>query len=383
MKCRVAIVLSHPIQYNSPLFVEMNKRDVVDFKVFYTWSQSKDEVFDKNFGQIIRWDIPLLEGYDYTFVKNISPKPGTQYFKGLINPDLISKIEAYGATDVVVFGWNHHSHYKVLKHFKGKIPVYFRGDSTLLDEKPGLRTLLRRVVLTRIYRHIDFAYYVGQNNKEYFTKHGLKENQLIFAPHVIDNERFYDATDLQHQKASDERKLRLAIRDDNPIVLFVGKFEPKKNPMLLMHAAELMPDLTFVFVGDGVLKDQMRAKAEFLHNVRFLPFQNQSKMPETYRLGDVYVLPSSGPGETWGLAINEAMACGTAVICSNKAGCSPDLIIEGKTGYEFDADDLEDLVDKIRLAMSHHAELGNNALQHIKQFDVNACVDRLLSPWMR
>ncbi len=41
----------------------------------------------------------------------------------------------------------------------------------------------------------------------------------------------------------------------------------------------------------------------------FLDFQNQQKMPLVYRLCDIFVLPSMGPGETWGLAVNEAMAC--------------------------------------------------------------------------
>ena len=49
-------------------------------------------------------------------------------------------------------------------------------------------------------------------------------------------------------------------------------------------------------------------------------------MPVAYRLGDVVVLPSRGPGETWGLAVNEAMACGRPAVVSDRVGCAPDLI---------------------------------------------------------
>jgi hypothetical protein len=74
--------------------------------------------------------------------------------------------------------------------FQGKVPVLFRGDSTLLNEQPGVRKKVRRIFLRWVYKHIDHALYVGTNNKQYFLTHGLKEHQLHYVPHAIDNERF-------------------------------------------------------------------------------------------------------------------------------------------------------------------------------------------------
>jgi glycosyltransferase involved in cell wall biosynthesis len=71
----------------------------------------------------------------------------------------------------------------------------------------------------------------------------------------------------------------------------------------------------------------------------FLDFQNQLRMPVLYRVGDVFILPSGGPGETWGLAINEAMACSRAVMVSDKTGCAPDLVKENENGIVFKYDD--------------------------------------------
>ena len=59
-------------------------------------------------------------------------------------------------------------------------------------------------------------------------------------------------------------------------------------------------------------------------------------MPVVYRLCDIFVLPSVGPGETWGLSINEAMACKRPVIVSTKCGCAPDLVKEKVTGWVFE-----------------------------------------------
>jgi glycosyltransferase involved in cell wall biosynthesis len=44
-----------------------------------------------------------------------------------------------------------------------------------------------------------------------------------------------------------------------------------------------------------------------------------------YRMGDLFVLPSAY-GETWGLAVNEAMACGRPVLVSERVGCAADLV---------------------------------------------------------
>src|SRR5687767_11380417 len=93
---KLAIITTHPIQYYAPLFKLLNQRGRIAIKVFYTWSQSaKGPNFDPGFGKKIEWDIPLLNGYDYTFVKNTSSKPGTHHFKGIINPTLNAEVEQW------------------------------------------------------------------------------------------------------------------------------------------------------------------------------------------------------------------------------------------------------------------------------------------------
>ena len=62
-------------------------------------------------------------------------------------------------------------------------------------------------------------------------------------------------------------------------------------------------------------------------------------MPAVYRLGTIFVLPSIGANETWGLAVNEAMACGCAILVSDRVGCATDLVRNGENGYIFKADD--------------------------------------------
>jgi glycosyltransferase involved in cell wall biosynthesis len=99
-----------------------------------------------------------------------------------------------------------------------------------------------------------------------------------------------------------------------------------KNIRGIIELIKKLPKSEFVvlFVGSGSLENELKQKAP--NNCIFLGFQNQSVMPIIYRMADVFVLPSVGPGETWGLAMNEALACGVPVIASEKCGWAIDLI---------------------------------------------------------
>ena len=67
---KVTYFLSHPIQYFSPLLKALARAS--DLKVYYFSDASVTGGKDKGFGQEIKWDTPLLEGYDYEFLKNLS-----------------------------------------------------------------------------------------------------------------------------------------------------------------------------------------------------------------------------------------------------------------------------------------------------------------------
>ena len=67
-------------------------------------------------------------------------------------------------------------------------------------------------------------------------------------------------------------------------------------------------------------------------------------MPVVYQACDLFCLPSKGPGETWGLAVNEAMACSKAVLVSDKCGCAYDLVHDNQNGAIFKSANLNNLL---------------------------------------
>jgi glycosyltransferase involved in cell wall biosynthesis len=366
---KLAIITTHPIQYNAPWFKLLSERGIVSLKVFYTWGQLEDEKkFDPDFGKEVEWDIPLLEGYRYQFVENVSGHPGSDHFRGIDNPKLIQQIKAWNPDALLVFGWCFKSHLKVLRYFKGKKTVLFRGDSNLIDEPSGLsvKKFVRRIFLSWIYRHVDIALYVGKVNKAYYKRYGLAERQLFFVPHAVDNERF-------RQPVLTIDRIALGVPDAATVFIFVGKFEEKKDPFVLLEAFINLNEgeAHLLFVGNGAMEAELKMSVEkqeasLRKRIHFLPFQNQLQMPSVYRLGDVLVLPSRGPGETWGLAVNEAMACGKAILVSDKCGCAAELLQEGKNGYIFKSGNCGDLTAKMKMLLANREKLTEMGAESLK-----------------
>ena len=303
---KLAIIISHPTQYYSPVFQQLAKR--LTLKVFFT--RDPQVTYDRDFRKHIQWDIPLLEGYDY------------QYVSG----DCCPALSSFKANRLLIYGWAHTSHLRILMTFHRKIPVYFRGDSNLLSKSSLLKKGLRMLVLKWVYRHVDIAFFTGKANKAYFLKYGLNTEQLKFAPHSVDNDRFKPRAENQQQAHEIRRKL--GIGNAQTLILFAGKFTAVKNPMLLLKAfiAAAIPHTALLLVGNGLCEGRLKnlAKNHPESNIHFLPFQNQSQMPAIYQACDLFCMPSLH--ETWGLAINEAMASGKPILSSERVGCAPDLL---------------------------------------------------------
>ena len=384
---KLAIVTTHPIQYNAPWFALLTARGRIEVKVFYTWSQtSEGKKFDPGFGKSIEWDIRLLSGYDYTFVKNISKTPRSDHHNGIINPTLIEEIEEWKTDAILIFGWNFKSHLTAIKYFHKKKKVIFRGDSTLLDEKNGIKSILKKIYLRWVYSHIDIALFTGTQNRKYYENYGVKPRKLVFAPHAIDNKRFESVDKIGILKWRES----LGIKPSEILILFAGKLEPKKNPSLLLNAFmnvkiqtlkyESNCNFHLVIVGNGVLEEKLKADSKD-PNIHFIGFQNQSSMPTVYHSSDIFVLPSSGPGETWGLAINEAMACSKAVIVSDKCGCAIDLV-KNENGKIFTSGDISSLTKALGYCLDLNTDLkcmGKSSLNIIKDWNYETICETLES----
>ena len=366
---RLAIVCTHPIQYYAPVFKLLAKE--IQLMVFYTAGSAVNH--DRGFGLNIKWDIPLLHGYNYHFLNNTAKTPGTHHFFGITTPDAIQTIREFNPHFLLIYGWASYSHFRILQHFKKKTKIFFRGDSTLLQKDHMIKHIVKKIGLNYLYRGIDHAFYVGTNNKNYFKKFGFQASQLHFIKHAVDNQRF------AHNSQNTSIREQLQLNDTDVLILFTGKFIPLKNAELLLLAFQQLnlQNAKLLLVGDGPLSSQL--KSNYPHqNIHFLPFQNQRMMPSIYQACDLFCMPSKR--ESWGLAVNEAMAAGKAILVSDRVGSAVDLV-KPANGLVFRSEDLQDLKRQLEILCTSRYQLqtmGRSSLSLISSWSFEDQTKKIL-----
>ncbi|MBZ5589443.1 MAG: glycosyltransferase family 4 protein [Acidobacteriia bacterium] len=333
---RLGLLTSHPIQYEAPLFRELARR--TDLVVYFAHRQTPEGQAAAGFGVPFDWDVDLLAGYEHVFLRNVARRPDVSRFSGCDTPEVVQEITNAKFDAFVVTGWYLRSHWQAIRGCRRLgVPVLARGDSQLDTGRPLLRRLAGGFVHRWVMRRFDGFLVVGKRNEEYLRHYGAPANKIFFAPHCVDNEWFSSRA----QSAATQRpatRRELGCGGDARLVLFVGKLIPKKRPLDVVEAvARLRADganAVAAFVGSGALEGAVRSRAAALDvPIRITGFRNQSELPAMYAAADVLVLPSAS--ETWGLAVNEAMACGLQAVVSDRVGCGPDLVEPGVTGEVF------------------------------------------------
>jgi glycosyltransferase involved in cell wall biosynthesis len=370
---RIAIVTTHPIQYYAPWFRYLVEHTDLHLRVFFLLTPAETGLFDQGFQRVVKWDLPLLDGYSHEFVQNTSARPGPGRFWGFRNPELKKRVLAFQPDVVLLIGYNYWSLVSFILTWRARhIPLIFRGDSHRIARGQSIMERIRRGLIAFLFRRFSAFLYVGQANYRYFIYHGVSRRSLFHAPHAIDIQRFAEEGALAVEAALTWRR-SLGITDERLVVLFAGKFEDKKRPLDLLRAFKSLDTraVSLLFVGDGPLEGALREEARGCDSIHFAPFQNQSLMPRTYAACDVLVLPSYGPFETWGLAVNEAMSVGKPVIVSTHVGCAEDLVQPRTTGLVFEAGSKESLAQALSTIFQSKQLLGDwgaAAKEHVRAF---------------
>jgi glycosyltransferase involved in cell wall biosynthesis len=124
---------------------------------------------------------------------------------------------------------------------------------------------------------------------------------------------------------------RLGVRDDQVLILHVGRLAAEKNLAVLadafvLCAQALGPRAVFAVAGDGPSAHGLYRRLPETRKLGFIPVAD---LAEVYACADVCVFPSHT--ETCGLVALEAMASGVAVVAADAAGF-PESIVHGRTG---------------------------------------------------
>lgn len=369
-KKNVLIVATHPIQYHAPWFRELSKDNTYNVTVLFGMMPNAQQQ-STGFGKQFSWDIPLTDGYQWQALENKSESPNLSTFAGVDCPGIYQVIKDHSPDAIIITGW--HSKLLIQTLWAAKrlgVKTIMRGESNAKKPRPWFIKLLHTVFLARF----DAFLAIGKSNKQFLLNNKVNHEHIFNAPYFVENPRFVSQSNAENL---DNQVSKLNSNDF--CFVYSGKLIEKKNVLELIKGFKICYESNeqcqMIIIGDGELREPLEAFVdEFQLPVTFLGFVNQSLLPATYALGNCFLL-GSDYDETWGLVVNEAMACQLPAIVSHRAGCSDDLIIEGQTGYVYQYGDIDGLAQRM-LSMVCNPELtlamGKQAQKHVlDHYDVS------------
>ena len=372
---KVAVITTHPIQYQIPLFRELTKNNIDTHVFFASRHGVKSLKKDKEFNVKFNWDIGsnILKGYKSFFSRKQKYNIGD--FRLSYNK-ISSYLEKEKYDALIILGWNNLHYLKAFWYAKKyKIKTVLRVETNLKSNISFIKKYIKLLILKKFFKHFDFFLSIGKLNKNFYLHHGVNENKILDAPYFVDNNFFQNKKNYSLIK---KNKL-----SDKKVVLFVGKLIDRKRPLDFLKLASLCSEnksFYFIMIGDGNLKKSciQFIKKEKLNNVKIVGFLNQKQLSEYYSMGDLLVMTSDY--ETWGLTINEAMASNMPVICSNKCGAHIDMIENYKTGFTYPCGNILNLYKKLNLIFDNKillAEMKKNIKNTISKYAVKNTVESI------
>jgi len=405
----LAILTTHPIQYQVPLWQRLAADGRVPFEAWYLSEHATRLSRDVGFGKEFAWDIDMLKGYPYRILKTpAGATPNTFWHSRIVEslPKLFRETETRA---LWVNGWQVAAYWQaVWAAHRAGVQVWMRGESNALREQGSQRSeerrkklmshavngrqMAKRLMLGQLFKRVDHFLCIGTANRELYRSYGVPESKLHMAMYAVDNERFArQASELRAKRK--ELRDQWSIPEDAYCVLFCGKFIPKKHPMDLVKAAQMLlashPELKthLLFAGSGELGGELRAACHVVYDAEasqrsevrgqrsgpdnrelitdnakprasFTGFLNQTQVSRAYVAADCLVLPSDY-SETWGLVVNEAMASGLPCIISDRCGCAPDLG-QSKGNLVFGFGDINHLANQLKtIAQNCRADVAD------------------------
>jgi glycosyltransferase involved in cell wall biosynthesis len=192
----------------------------------------------------------------------------------------------------------------------------------------------------KIMNRLDGIRLLSSSNYEYFSNSENYEKISVIT-RGVDDQIF------KPRPGKESLKRELGIKDDETIILFVGRLDLVKGVEYLISAAKTLiskyDNVKFLVVGDGSLKEKYVKKTKNLaEKINFLGFRTD--IPEIMNLANVFVLTSLSEGAC--NVVLEACSSGLPVVATS-VGEVPQIIVDGKTGFLIKPKDVNALIYSI------------------------------------
>lgn len=292
-------------------------------------------------------------------------------YNALLNRGVSGALRSASPDVILCGGYSYVASWQALRWARShKVPFWLWSESVLQDRRGGhpLVEFLKKQFLQKC----DGFVVPGAAAREYLREQGIKDEFIFAAPNAVDNEFFANAAAAARGDARRRAALALPAR----YILFVGRLVQEKGVFDLLAAyarldAETRNDLGLVLAGDGAarrgLEDQARSISPGM--IRFAGFAHREELASYYALANMLVLPTYT--DTWGLVVNEAMACSLPVIVSRVAGCAADLVRDHWNGVLVSPGDVEALREAMQSIAGQPdlgTTMGSRSAQLIRQY---------------
>jgi len=221
--------------------------------------------------------------------------------------------------------------------------------------------------------HSNVAIAPSKFIKNKLEKMGIKNVEYV--PNGIDIKKF--------EKGNGRRiRRKYGIKDNEKLVLYLGRLAKEKNIDLLIKAFSLIKDkeIKLMVAGTGPEEEKLKSLAKKLKvNAIFSGFVKDEEISNYYASCDVFCIPSSF--ETQGIVAIEAMASGKGVLALNSMALK-EVVKDGKNGLLFKKDP-KDLKEKILIALEKKEDYREEALKTAKEYSIENTTKKLLNVYKK
>jgi len=331
---RLAVLLTHPIQYFKPVFQALAREEGVELLVLFGCDHGLRTSLDPDFGVPFAWDSSPTEGFPHGVIASVPLAALSDWRQAFpLARQAVARIGAFRPDAVLVFAYTPAfiTMATLLLRLRGH-RLLLRADGTdRAFVRSPLKDLVKDVGLRGWYGMFQHVFPIGTDSDDHFHRLGVPPSRRTAVAYAVDVDYF--ATQVANWRPRRPAlRQALDLPEDGLVLLWCGKITAVKNPALLVAGLERLAaaersGLWLVVVGDGLLREAFERQAQRLlpGRCRFVGFRNQSELGRYYALADGLVFPSR-QGETWGLVVNEALQFGLPVLVSDHAGCARDLV---------------------------------------------------------
>ena len=365
---RVLLIHNFLSPYRVPLFAELARR--FDLEVWIL-GDVKD---------IREWPDTAPEGaFRYRVLPHIGLPTGSRDYRVLLNYTLPALLARDRSDVVVCCGWDTPAAFVAGYAARmRRTPFVLWSGSTA--HEPNWRRRVAAPAVSSLVRCARAWVAYGTRAKEYLVTLGADASRVFCAYNTVDVQSLAPYAGWgEEQRAAFRRKLGVSTPF---VVLFSGQLIERKGLGDLLPAfvrlAQSRDDVTLLIAGSGANESRFRElAAPASERVKFLGFVQPDELGPYYACADLMALPSRE--EVWGLVVNEALACGTPVLVTDRMGCTPDLVRHAENGYVCSAaspDALyESLTRHFSVAPERRTAMRAAALRLIEPFTISAMAD--------